>query len=52
MPKSVKAPDKVLGGSKASLKATADFMAQVAAGKIITAESDEETEKEAETEAT
>ncbi len=34
MPKRVKAPDKILGGSKASLRATAEFMAQVAAGKI------------------
>jgi hypothetical protein len=34
MPKSVAAPDKVLGGPKASLRATEKFMAQVAAGKI------------------
>ncbi len=34
MPKSVKAPDKILGGPRASLKATEKFMAQVAAGKI------------------
>ena len=34
MPKSIKAPDKILGGPKASLKATTEFMTQVAAGKI------------------
>ena len=34
MPKSVSAPDKILSGPKASLKATEKFMAQVAAGKI------------------
>ena len=34
MPTSVKAPDKTLGGPKASLKATEEFMQQVAAGKI------------------
>ncbi|MDX1708686.1 MAG: hypothetical protein R3274_08815 [Desulfobacterales bacterium] len=34
MPKSVKAPDKTLVGPRASLKATEEFVAQVAAGKI------------------
>ena len=34
MPKSVKAPAKALGGPKTSLKATEQFMAQVAAGEI------------------
>lgn len=34
MPKSIKAPDKALGDPKASLKATEQFMAQIAAGKM------------------
>lgn len=34
MPKSIKAPYKALGDPKASLKATEQFMAQIAAGKM------------------